>query len=108
MTVGSEKEVAECFGDPRGGSISVIPFLLSPLPFQDGNEFIARTRTQALDVPLYRKTIDGTLASTTFPLLRLLIKSHLPTTPAKAIRLGTLTDRPSHEIRSEINPYGPI
>ena len=53
--------------------------------YQDTIELIART--QALDVPLYRKTINRTPASTILPLLRLLTKSHLPTTPAKAIRI---------------------
>ena len=104
MTDGSEKEAVECFGDLQGGSISDI-HSCSHL-YQDAIEFIART--QALDAPLYRKTIDGTPASTILPLLRLLIKSHLPTTPTKAIRIRNLTGRPRHGIRIEINPYGPI
>ena len=104
VTVGFEKEAVECFRDLQGGSISDI-HSCSHL-HQDGIEFIART--QALDAPLHRKTIDGTPASTILPLLRLLTKSHLPTTPAKAIRLRTLADRPHHGIRIEISPYGPI
>ena len=103
MTVGSEKEAVECFGDLQGGSISDVH---SCSHLQDAIELIART--QALDVPLYRKTIDGTPASTILPLLRLLTKSHLPTTPAKAIRIRNLMGRPRHGIRIEINPYGPI
>ena len=101
MTDGSEKEAAGCFGDLQGGSVSVI-HSCSHL-YQDAIELIART--QASDVPLYHTTIDGTPASATIlPLLRLLIKSHLPTTPAKAIRSRTLTGRPSHGIRMKISP----
>ena len=70
MTVGSEKEAVECFGDLQGGSISDT-HSCSHL-YQDAIEFIARA--QALDVPLYNKTIDGTTASTILPLLRLLTK----------------------------------
>ena len=86
-------------------------------------EFIVRT--QAPDVPFYRKVIDGTTSvcfvmggrigahasHQTFmilPLLRPLPKSRPLTTPTNAVRVRNLAGQPHYGIRMENNSFGPI
>ena len=86
-------------------------------------EFIART--QAPDVPFYRKVIDGTTSVclvmggrigphgshqtfTILPLLRPLPKSRPLTTPSNAVRVRNLAGQPHHGIRMGGGSFGPI